>query len=128
MFVAQILIILNATVTVIVSLMVTVIVTAAAPGNHFILRIGDEYCLDMGGKTEAYYCYNTYNNNQAFHGLVASDSRIISSSQPSQCLTVAPESPCISAPELCTSKRVKKGPPPLALPHFADVLDQVCCG
>ena len=72
------LIILNATVTVIVTLMATVIITAAKPGNHFILRIGDEYCLDMGGKTEAYYCYNTYNNNQAFHGLTASDPRKVS--------------------------------------------------
>ena len=76
----------------------------------------------------AYYCSDsrdTDSNNQAFHGLHHSDHRIVSSSHDSECLTVAPESPCVSSPELCSSTNVKKGPPPLDLPHFADVLDQV---
>ena len=43
------------------------------------------------------------------------------------CLTVVPRSICLGT-RLCTSRHVKKGPPPLDLPHFADVLAQVRWG
>ena len=80
----------------------------------------------------AYYCLNsrdTQGNNQAFRGLHDSDPRIVSTSTHNpECLTVTPESPCVSSPELCTSRHVKKGPPPLDLPPFADVLAQVRWG
>merc|ERR1712113_1302262 len=103
-------------------------------GEHFDLRFYNENkkiweCLDIGSGTCVYKCYE-YNyvrgNRQAMHYNHAKN-KIIASAAGSRdmCLSVIPTPMCQANPKECTAKSIGKGPEPMHLPSFAEVLRKV---